>query len=298
MPRFRLSPRASALTAIAVLAFAFAFVVHQSGPNQAAHFALVRALASGTAEIDPHETIDAAYVDGQLLRREGAGARPVHRALVRRAPRRRPPVGAARHRCGIHPEGLGAQPVRRRPAGGRPAAADRARRRAGVPGLRHGDGRAPRRRDDAAPVRDALLRSRAVRGARVRRLRPAPPGARRPAPVVARRRGGAPGGARGGGRVPARPRRARARRIRGGARRAAAAGCFLHRRASSSASSRSWRSTPGRSGRRSGSATRTRSSSRSERESRPSGRTTTASTGWVCPTRARRSRSSSRRRDC
>ena len=73
MPRFSLSPRATALTAIAVLAFAFAFVVHQSGPNQAAHFALVRSLASGTAEIDPHETIDAAYVDGRFYAAKAPG---------------------------------------------------------------------------------------------------------------------------------------------------------------------------------------------------------------------------------
>ncbi len=73
MQRFRLSPRATAVTAIAALAFAFAFVVHQSGPNQAAHFALVRALASGSAEIDPHETIDAAYVDGRFYAAKAPG---------------------------------------------------------------------------------------------------------------------------------------------------------------------------------------------------------------------------------
>ena len=73
MPRVTLSPRATALTAVAALAFAYAFVVHQSGPNQAAHFALVRALAGGTAEIDPHETIDAAYVDGRFYAAKAPG---------------------------------------------------------------------------------------------------------------------------------------------------------------------------------------------------------------------------------
>ena len=73
MPNFRLSYRATALAAIAVLAFAFAFVVHQSGPNQAAHFALVRSLANGTAEIDPHETIDAAYVDDRYYAAKAPG---------------------------------------------------------------------------------------------------------------------------------------------------------------------------------------------------------------------------------
>jgi hypothetical protein len=57
---------AAALVAIAALGLACAFVVQQSGPNQAAHFALVRALAAGTAQIDPHETIDSAYIGGRF----------------------------------------------------------------------------------------------------------------------------------------------------------------------------------------------------------------------------------------
>lgn len=64
---------ASTIVAIAALGLACAFVVSDSGPNQSAHFALVRALASGTAEIDPHETIDAAYVDGRYYAAKAPG---------------------------------------------------------------------------------------------------------------------------------------------------------------------------------------------------------------------------------
>lgn len=62
-------------TAVALLAFALAvaIVVQDSGPNQAAHFALVRALADGTAEIDPRETIDASYVDGRFYAAKAPG---------------------------------------------------------------------------------------------------------------------------------------------------------------------------------------------------------------------------------
>lgn len=48
-------------------------MVSNSGPNQAAHFALVRALASGTAQIDPHETIDSAYIDGRFYAAKAPG---------------------------------------------------------------------------------------------------------------------------------------------------------------------------------------------------------------------------------
>jgi hypothetical protein len=68
-----LSPRATAVVAIVVLGFACAFVVSDSGPNQAAHFALVRSLAAGTPEIDPRETIDAAYVDGAFYAAKAPG---------------------------------------------------------------------------------------------------------------------------------------------------------------------------------------------------------------------------------
>ena len=74
MPARRPSPRRwAAPLAIAALGLACAVVVSDSGPNQAAHFALVRSLASGTAEIDPRETIDAAYVDGRYYAAKAPG---------------------------------------------------------------------------------------------------------------------------------------------------------------------------------------------------------------------------------
>ena len=69
MPSLRTpSSRATAALALGSLALAATFVVQSSGPNQAAHFALVRSLTAGTAVIDPRETIDASYVDGRLHR--------------------------------------------------------------------------------------------------------------------------------------------------------------------------------------------------------------------------------------
>jgi hypothetical protein len=74
MPTFPLpSPRATLLVALAAFALAATVVVADSGPNQAAHYALVRALASGTAEIDPGETIDASYVDGKYYAAKAPG---------------------------------------------------------------------------------------------------------------------------------------------------------------------------------------------------------------------------------
>jgi hypothetical protein len=67
------SPRAITLAALVALALAAGIVIQDSGPNQAAHFALVRALASGTAEIDPKETIDASYVDGRYYAAKAPG---------------------------------------------------------------------------------------------------------------------------------------------------------------------------------------------------------------------------------
>jgi hypothetical protein len=64
-----------------------------------AHYALVRALASGTAEIDSRETIDAAYVDGRFYAAKPR-SRDVHPALVRRPPRRRP-AGSRRSEAGV-----------------------------------------------------------------------------------------------------------------------------------------------------------------------------------------------------
>ncbi len=68
-----LSPRAALVMVLVSLAIAAAVVVQASGPNQAAHYALVRALASGTAEIDPTETIDASYVDGRYYAAKAPG---------------------------------------------------------------------------------------------------------------------------------------------------------------------------------------------------------------------------------
>ena len=62
-----------AALALVALALAAATVVQGSGPNQAAHFALVRALASGTAEIDPGETIDASFVKGHYYAAKAPG---------------------------------------------------------------------------------------------------------------------------------------------------------------------------------------------------------------------------------
>jgi hypothetical protein len=67
------SPRAAILAAVTAVGLACAVVVQDSGPNQAAHFALVRSLAAGTAEIDPAETIDASYVDGRYYAAKAPG---------------------------------------------------------------------------------------------------------------------------------------------------------------------------------------------------------------------------------
>lgn len=68
-----LPPRTTDVLAFGALVLACTFVVQDSGPNQAAHHALVRALASGTAEIDPRETIDAAYVNGEYFAAKAPG---------------------------------------------------------------------------------------------------------------------------------------------------------------------------------------------------------------------------------
>lgn len=54
--------------AIAMLALAWGLVMHQMGWGQTAHYAQVRALADGQAEIDPWhwETMDKAWVDGSF----------------------------------------------------------------------------------------------------------------------------------------------------------------------------------------------------------------------------------------
>lgn len=69
----RLDTRHLTVAAILALTLAAAVVRQESGPNQAAHYALVRALASGTAEIDPRETIDAAFVEGRYYAAKAPG---------------------------------------------------------------------------------------------------------------------------------------------------------------------------------------------------------------------------------
>jgi hypothetical protein len=64
---------ATVTVALAALALASVFVIQDSGPNQAAHFALVRALASGTPYIDGNETIDSAYIDGHFYAAKAPG---------------------------------------------------------------------------------------------------------------------------------------------------------------------------------------------------------------------------------
>ena len=73
VPGTRVTRARVSVAAIAALAAACALVVQASGPNQAAHYALVRSLANGTAEIDPRETIDAAYVDGHFYAAKAPG---------------------------------------------------------------------------------------------------------------------------------------------------------------------------------------------------------------------------------
>ena len=66
-------PSAIAAVALASLALASAIVVQDNGPNQAAQFALVRGLASGTPFIDGRETIDSAYIDGHYFAAKAPG---------------------------------------------------------------------------------------------------------------------------------------------------------------------------------------------------------------------------------
>jgi hypothetical protein len=61
------------LVAIAALGVAFALVEQDPGPAPVAHFALVRALADGTAEIGPGVTIDSAYIGGRYYANKAPG---------------------------------------------------------------------------------------------------------------------------------------------------------------------------------------------------------------------------------
>jgi hypothetical protein len=61
------------LAAIAMLGIAFVLVQQDPGPTPVAHFALVRALSTGTAEIGPGVTIDSAYIDGKYFANKAPG---------------------------------------------------------------------------------------------------------------------------------------------------------------------------------------------------------------------------------
>ena len=59
--------------ATVLLGIALAAVQQSPGPTPVAHFALVRALASGTAEIGPRVTIDSAFVNGRYFANKAPG---------------------------------------------------------------------------------------------------------------------------------------------------------------------------------------------------------------------------------
>ena len=59
--------------AIALLGIALVAVQQSPGPTPVAHFALVRALSNGTAEIGPGVTIDSAYIDGRYFANKAPG---------------------------------------------------------------------------------------------------------------------------------------------------------------------------------------------------------------------------------
>ncbi len=67
------SRAALAVGAIAVLGVAFAVLEQNPGPTPVSHFALVRALSHGTAEIGPGVTIDSAYIDGRYFANKAPG---------------------------------------------------------------------------------------------------------------------------------------------------------------------------------------------------------------------------------
>ena len=140
-------------------ALGMTIVVADSGPNQAAHYALVRSLASGTAEIDPGETIDASYVDGKYYAAKAPGLAlftlPWYGGLRAAGLQHGQPATEAgyRHR-------LWALNLWGCPADARAAAPHGVRRRARRTRLRAASGCPARLRIPPAPVRDALLRPR------------------------------------------------------------------------------------------------------------------------------------------
>lgn len=73
--RAGIATRSTALGLLAVVALAVAAASFQQdpGPTPVAHFALVRSLAAGTAEIGPGVTIDSAYIDGKYFANKAPG---------------------------------------------------------------------------------------------------------------------------------------------------------------------------------------------------------------------------------
>ncbi len=66
-------PTALALLAIATLALAMALIQQDWHQSAASHFALIRSLAAGTAEIDPRVSVDTAFIDGRYYANKAPG---------------------------------------------------------------------------------------------------------------------------------------------------------------------------------------------------------------------------------
>ena len=290
--------RGSSLAVLAILAFglAGAAIEQTPGPSQTSHFALVRALASGTAEIGPGISIDTSYINGSYFANKAPGLAftllPAYVTL--RA------AGAPGARASLRVTALAGHVVRCAATRRRAPRAGGRRRRAGRPGVRRAHRALARSRDDASPAVDAALRARAVGDSRLRRVRPARSRAPTPSLPLAHRGRGPPRGLRRGRRVPARDRDGRARglrRVRGTRHRG---GSARTRSAVSPGSCRSSRTTPGLSARRRFSATRTPlpASHRTAAPRASEAATRPPSTAFPCLTRASRCRCSSPRRGC
>ena len=66
-------PRMLGLLAIAALTLAVSSIEQGPGPSATSHFALIRALASGTAEIGPGNSIDTSYINGRYYANKAPG---------------------------------------------------------------------------------------------------------------------------------------------------------------------------------------------------------------------------------
>jgi hypothetical protein len=66
-------PTGLALLAIATLAVAMALIQQDWSQSAASHFALIRSLAAGTAEIDPRVSVDTAYIGGRYYANKAPG---------------------------------------------------------------------------------------------------------------------------------------------------------------------------------------------------------------------------------